>query len=205
MNIYPICYFPPVSWFAAAIREKNLTVEVWQHFRKQQYTNRAFIRVANRTLPLTIPVERRGDKVPIREKKISQAEPWAGNHWRTLVNAYRNAPYFEFYESRLEKFFQQEFIYLTDLLTASLDLSQEILGIELNISYTEAYFPEAHYGRDFRQSFDPSLQTLPEWFLVVPYTQVFDGFVPGLSILDMAFNLGPESRLFLRQSYQSGE
>lgn len=201
MNIYPICYFPPVTWFAAAIREKNIALEVCQHFRKQQYTNRTFIRVANRTLPLTIPVERRGDKVPIRDKKISQAEAWAGNHWRTLENAYRNAPYFEFYEDKLANFYKQEFLYLTDLLSASLELSKEMLGIELNAEYSTAYFPPAHYDRDFRHTFDPSLQTLPEWFVVSPYTQVFEGFVPGLSVLDLVFNLGPESRLFLRHSY----
>ncbi|MDX2246118.1 MAG: WbqC family protein [Bacteroidia bacterium] len=202
MNIYPIAYFPPIPWFAAAIQEESVVIEVCQHFRKQQYTNRAFIRVANRTLPLTIPVERRGDKVPILLKKVSQAEPWAGNHWRTLVNAYKNAPYFEFYADQMEGFFQQDFHSLMEVLEKSLMLSEEMLGLQLNRRFSEEYFPSGHYDQDFRRGFDPSLQKLPEWFIGTPYTQVFEGFVPGLSILDLILNKGPESRLFLRESYR---
>ena len=48
--------------------------------------------------------------------------------------------------------------------------------------------------------FDPT-------FRPVPYYQVFadrNGFLPNLSIVDLLFNLGPESRLILRDSIVAG-
>ena len=41
----------------------------------------------------------------------------------------------------------------------------------------------------------------------MPYYQVFadrNGFLPNLSIVDLLFNLGPESRLILRDSIVAG-
>ncbi|MEZ4827055.1 MAG: WbqC family protein [Bacteroidia bacterium] len=201
MNIYPICYFPPVPWFVAARRESVVRLEVCQHFRKQQYTNRAFIRVPNRVFPLTIPVERRGDKVAIRDKKISYAENWPDNHWRTIQNAYKHAPYFAYYESEIRNFYSRKPLFLPDLLTDSLHLSFKMTGLEIPFEFTEAYHPPETYHHDYRQAFDPGLHTLPPWFTAIPYVQLFEGFVPGLSILDLALNLGPESRLLLDRSY----
>ena len=47
-----------------------------------------------------------------------------------------------------------------------------------------------------------------EVFKVVPYYQVFQeklGFIPNLSIVDLVFNLGPESLLLLKQSINNVE
>ena len=47
-----------------------------------------------------------------------------------------------------------------------------------------------------------------EVFKVVPYYQVFQekqGFIPNLSIVDLLFNLGPESLLLLKQSINNVE
>ena len=47
-----------------------------------------------------------------------------------------------------------------------------------------------------------------EVFKVVPYYQVFQeklGFIPNLSIVDLLFNLGPESLLLLKQSINDVE
>ena len=54
---------------------------------------------------------------------------------------------------------------------------------------------------DVSYSFDPALRpTEPAGFELAPYWQVRAdrlGFIPGLSILDSIFNLGPEARLLL--------
>lgn len=200
MNIYPICYFPPIPWFSAAIQENTLLLEVHQHYRKQQFTSRTWIRASNRTLPLTVPVGKRGAKIPIKDKRISYSEKWPHQHWQSLIAAYANSPYFEFYREDLEAFFQQEFTFLPDLLLASLELTKGILQADFKVMLTEEYLLSEAYEADFRNSFDPSLQQLPDWFGAREYPQVFEGFVPGLSILDLVFNLGPESRLYLLES-----
>ncbi|MEL7343096.1 MAG: WbqC family protein, partial [Bacteroidota bacterium] len=42
----------------------------------------------------------------------------------------------------------------------------------------------------------------PEWYRSNPYPQVFDGFSPDLSIVDLLFNEGPSSAQILRLSYE---
>ena len=61
---------------------------------------------------------------------------------------------------------------------------------------------------DWREKIRPKVS--PDFdptFRPVPYYQVFadrNGFLPNLSIVDLLFNLGPESRLILRDSIVAG-
>ena len=53
---------------------------------------------------------------------------------------------------------------------------------------------------DFRESFSPKKNVEEK---MTPYYQVFSqkfGFLPDLSIIDLLFNMGPESLLVLQQS-----
>ena len=159
------------------------------------------IRASNRVLPLTIPIQRRGQRMPIRDKKISYAENWQKQHWGSLQAAFRNSPYFEYYEDQLSLFYQRKYEFLLDLNLAILEVIWQWLGLEGKIRFSQEYFPTTHYQLDLRLAFDPSGKTIPDWFRAVPYTQVFEGFVPGLSILDLLCNLGPESRKILQMGW----
>lgn len=201
MKVFPICYFPPVHWYVAAMRFEEIWLDGWQPYRKQQFTSRTHILTSNRVLPLTIPVERRSARAPIKEKRISYAESWQRQHWRSLVAAYSNSPYFEYYCDRFEPLFQQPFEWLIDLLWAAHEQVQEALRWEVHVTFTQAYQSVGTYGVDYRDAFDASLRQLPDWFEPVRYPQVFDGFQPGLSILDLLCNEGPQSSEIIRQSW----
>ena len=200
MNIYPIGYFPSIPWYTAAIQEESVLLEVSQYFRKQQITNRMHIRVANRVFPLTIPIKRRGAKVRINEKQISYAEDWPAHHWKSLKSAYANSPYFEYYAYELNQLYEEKPVSLLDFLKSCLEWSFTQLGVETHLEFTEEYQEASHYDTDFRTAIDPRNKVLPNWFYPHRYTQVFEGFELGLSILDLLFNLGPESTQFLRRS-----
>ena len=67
-----------------------------------------------------------------------------------------------------------------------------------------------HEILDMRDNIHPkkSYKEYDPFFEPHPYKQVFDdrhGFVPNLSILDLLFNKGPESRLVLEQSYRKAD
>ena len=203
MHIFPVSYFPPVPWFAAAQNHSKIILEVHQHFRKQQYTNRSQIKLSNRIMSLTVPIQRRGEKAAIKDKKISYAENWQKQHWYSLESAYRGSPYFEFYQDKLAHIFEQKFIWLLDLNLATTQLCLEILGLNIELQHSEEYHDSSHYTTDYRSRFDPSLRKLPSWFQPVPYPQVFEGFSAGLSVIDLICNMGPESRLILQQSFIS--
>ena len=199
-NIFPIAYFPPVHWFAKAITCKQITLEVHQHFRKQQLTNRMHIRAANRILALTIPIQRRGSKTAIKDKKISYAEDWRKQHLQSLISAYRNSPYFIYYEEELAALYQREPTYLLDFLMEAFNFICKAYSIELDTCFTQEFQSLGFYENDFRDDFDPGLKDFPDWFMIREYTQVFGGFSPGLSILDLLFNEGRTGLELLRKS-----
>lgn len=200
MKILPVCYFPPVHWYAALLAEKAVILEVCQHYRKQQLTSRTWIKVANRSLPLTIPVRRRGAKVAIRDKKISFDENWQLHHWRSLESAYRNSPYFEFYGEEIRESLMIQEDNLLNFVMRQTHLIRKLLGIETEILLSKQYLESESEQKDLRGDFPSGMNGLPKWFREIPYPQVFGEFQAGLSILDLLFNLGPESKVILLKS-----
>ncbi|RMG60939.1 MAG: hypothetical protein D6722_20330 [Bacteroidetes bacterium] len=194
---FPLHYFPPIPWFVAALRYERVYVDADQPYRKQRYHSRAFIKMPNRVLPLTIPVARRSARAPLRDKMVSFAEDWPGQHWRSLQMAYRRSPYYEYYEDRLRPLFEEPAPSLVAHNWRCLRLVAELLNLPQVME--EGAGPAGL--DDFRGAFDPSLRQLPPWFEPVPYAQVFPPFAAGLSILDLLFNLGPESLIYLRDAW----
>lgn len=159
-----------------------------------------FIRSANRILPLSIPVARRGRKMPIKDKKISYQEDWQKQHWISLLSAYRNSPYFLYYEDELKSLYQNKPEYLLDFQESCLNFLLQKLKIESQFSYTTEYQEESFYGdKDFRRAFGAQPAESPDWYNAKSYPQVFEGFVPGLSALDILFNEGPESQRIIKE------
>lgn len=204
MKIFPVYYFPPVSWFTAAISEDKIQLEQHIHYRKQNYFNRMRVKGSNRIQMLSVPVTRSSEDTPYHLKTISYFEDWRKNHWKTLESAYRSAPYFEFYESRLEPIFEEKFDRLLDLNVRVLEFLREALQIDLEWELTEAFDTDVAPENDYRFAFDARGKKFPEWFKPAEYLQVFDGFDPDLTILDLLFNTGPEAILILKNSRADG-
>ena len=200
MNIYPIQYFAPVPWFALANQEETLLLEAKAHYKKQELTNRMCIQTANGVLSLVIPVLRTGERKPVQDKKIAYDTDWQKIHWKSLESAYRRSPYFEYYEHKFQPFYQKKYPFLLDFNQAILSVCLDILKMPKQIQLTETYESPDFYTRDYRNAFDAAGKTLPESFLVQPYSQVFGEFVAGLSIFDLICNQGPNSLALLNRS-----
>lgn len=202
MNIFPIYYFPPIPWFALAIRESNIVLEVQQYYRKQQLTNRTYIKTANGILPLIIPVGRKGKSTKIWEKNASRTHRWKEIHWRSISHAYKNSAYFTYYEDRFRLCFENDTTKLVEILIQTIEVSLKSIGKQLVINPTKTFSKTDKYRLDFREAFFNYKNYNPNWFNPVPYYQVFGEFESGLSILDLIFNAGPESKNILLNSIQ---
>jgi hypothetical protein len=182
-------YLAPISYYAILLQDPNCRIELHEHFIKQSIRNRCDIYGANGKLRLSIPKQRKGSsKTIIENLKISYRNNWQKQHWNAIESAYNSSPFFEYYKDDLKPFFEEKEEYLVNFNSKLQNAILSMLQQENMIKNTTEYL---HKG-DF---FDLRNYT---WKLKnqEKYDQVFmekKGFIPNLSILDLLFNLGPES------------
>ena len=191
--LLPISYLGPISYFAYILKAEEVHIESKEHFVKQSVRNRCSILGANGIQTLSIPKQRKSsDKTSIAEIGISNKDKWQKSHWQSIVSAYNSSPFFEYYKDELQSFYTTE---QNNLFYFNLKLTQIILGFlkdEKEIILTEKYNKKFE-GTDLRYHKFNSENTQQ-------YEQVFSEkhpFIPNLSILDLLFNLGPETEEYL--------
>lgn len=193
-------YLPPVSYFhAIAQNPVDILLDQHEHFPKQTYRSRTHIATANGILDLFIPIQHgRKEHVAMKEVKISYDHDWQRLHWSSIQTAYRSSAYFEYYEDAFAPFYEKKHDYLFDFNLEQLQVVLRLLKIQREIKPTESYeesYPEA---LDFRKSIHPKRPSVYPNPKV--YYQVFEdrtGFQPQVSIIDLLFNQGPQSKMFL--------
>ncbi|HBR11950.1 WbqC-like protein family protein [Epilithonimonas bovis DSM 19482] len=195
--LLPIFYLPPVSWFSVFLDSDNqITLEQYENFPKQTYRNRTAIYGANGKLALIIPIKHNG-KRELKDIEISFSEDWQKLHWKSIKTAYQSTPYFEFYEDKLKKIFDEPAKSLIDFNLKALDIILSILKTEKEFELTQEYYknPDAE---DYRNHF--STKTESDYSMPEYYQSFSDkyGFIKDLSILDLLCNIGPESLTYIK-------
>jgi len=198
--LLPACYLPPISYFHT-IQEHNLplVIEKYEHFQKQSYRTRARIASANGMQDLIVPIQHGNkDRVPMKDIRISYEFDWQRLHWLSIQTAYRSSAYFEYYEDDFKRFYEEKFDYLVDFNVAQLELILKSVKLKRSVAFTEEYIAVPDDRIDYRQIIHPKKESI----LSHPkeYYQVFsdkNGFYPDLSIIDLLFNQGPQSKSYL--------
>ncbi len=199
-------YLPPIQYFTKLYAAPYVIEERHDHYVKQTYRNRCIIAGPNGAQVLTIPVEHGGGVKPTTgDMRISEHGNWRHLHWNALVSAYDNSPYFFYYADDFRPFYEQRYEYLADFNAALIAKVCELLELSPDVRQSSAYIEAATVGaEDLREVIRPKAGFIADkHFCPVPYYQVFQsrtGFLPNLSIVDLLFNMGPESRIVLRDS-----
>lgn len=203
--VFPVFYLAPVEYFVLLLRAGKPVFEIHEHFTKQTYRNRCCIAGANGKLNLIIPIRHKGERIPVKETEIANDGRWQKIHWRSIETAYRTSPYFEFYEHIFAPYYEKDFRFLMDF---NLALQEEIGKLlEINsldnraerMKLTDSFQKDLPRELDFRNRFSSKEDNA---FRIPAYQQVFSnksGFVNNLSIADLIFNLGPETKNYLLQ------
>jgi hypothetical protein len=197
-TIFPLFYLPPIHYFTALKQNQgDMLLEMHEHFPKQTYRNRASIHSPNGKLDLIVPVER-GAAVhrPIKDVRISYEFNWQRIHWLSLQTSYRSSAFFEFYEDDFALFYDKKWEFLIDYNQELLELMNRLLKLNFSFKPTTEY-KALEAALDFRTAIHPKKESL---FSIKPYYQVFEdrnGFLENLSIVDLLFNQGPQSTLYL--------
>lgn len=200
-------YLAPVSYYSKLLHYDRIVMEQHDHYVKQTYRNRCHIAAQSGVLPLSIPtIHTNKEKCTMKDMRISDHGNWRHQHWNAIEAAYNNTPFFEYYKDDFFPFYEKKYEFLFDFNELFRQLICELIDFTPQVSYSTEYRGELdkEYA-DFREVIHPKKDILVEdpELKVVPYYQVFEqrhGFLPNLSIIDLLFNMGPESLLVLRES-----
>ena len=202
-------YAPPISYFAKLYeyQGKVIGLEAQEHYLKQSYRNRCRILSPNGVQALTIPVEQSLSlKTKIRDVRISEHGSWRHLHAQALRTAYGASPFFEYYADELLPFYERRYSFLWDFNEELLRVLTRQLQLEVSWSATEEFADPAEECPetcDLRYVIHPKKRHSVAGLMRPPYYQLYQdrfGFVEELSILDLLFEMGPESLLILRDS-----
>lgn len=197
-------YWPNLHYFYHVLKSETVCIEQFENYQKQSFRNRTQIYSANGVLNLTIPIKNKSPKMLSKDVEISYQENWQINHWRAITSAYKNSPYFEFFETEIFGFYRQQYAHLLEFNTEQLKTILKLLRCKKNIVLTEGYFHDAGSITDLRETIHPkktiTANDLVNQKLKQSYYQTFEtkfGFQSNLSILDALFNTGLETISYL--------
>ena len=205
-------YLAPVQYYTKLLHNNGGTAYVgaFENYAKQTYRNRCMIADANGPLALTIPTEKTaGGKCLMRDIRISGHGNWRHQHWNALEAAYRHTPFFQYYEDDFRPFYEKEIGFLFDFNMQLTELVCRLIGMEVTLKSTESYHQSPDGIVDFRALITPKVSwEADKEFQPATYYQVFKenhGFIPNLSVIDLLFNMGPESILVLDSSQSQSQ
>ncbi|MBR2127345.1 MAG: WbqC family protein [Bacteroidales bacterium] len=189
-------------------------IEACENYQKQSYRNRCRFYAADGVQTLSFPIVHEGGthKLPISEIKVDWSKPWLQQHKRAIVSAYRTSAYFEYYQDELFDILDRHHERLFDLNMDLIRFFIEKTGLAVDLRITTDYSREGLITesdgtisscRDLRDTIHPKRQSdiLSGLNLEKPYFQVFTrkhGFQSDLSVMDLLFNEGPDSILYLK-------
>lgn len=197
-------YWPNLLYVYHVLHSELIYIEQFENYQKQSFRNRTQIYTANGVLNLTIPIKNQSPKMLSKDVEISYSENWQINHWRAITSAYKNSPYFEFFETEINSFYTTKILHLIEFNTEQLKTILKLLRLKKDIVFTENYVHDAGPILDLRESIHPKKIIVADDFvnqkLKRPYYQTFEtkfGFQSNLSVLDVLFNTGLETINYL--------
>tara|TARA_B100001250_G_scaffold409538_1_gene434070 strand:- start:49 stop:774 length:726 start_codon:yes stop_codon:yes gene_type:complete len=197
-------------------------------FSKNSSHNRNKIKSPNGVITLTVPIRYSGNSsFKINKMPIDNKLPWRKKHWKSIELNYSKAPFFnEFGKILWEEVYCQEWEFLGPLNIQILETVRKYLLIptvckvsssfKINLKNNEKLIeickmlgankflvkPETndYHPKDFFKEKGIALEYFDYTHNLYP--QLHKDFIPGLSIIDLVMNCGPEqSRSFLMHPY----
>lgn len=197
MTLFPFVYFGNIHYFRELVRVGDPAFTLTETFLKQSFRSRCEIYGANGKQTLSVPIiKTKGSKSLVSDIAISYEEDWQKNHWKSISSAYGKSPFFEHYEDAVKSLIFAKHEYLHELNLAILKECLKWLEyekeIKLSCQKTDNQVSNLQLG-DAKIEIDESFKK---------YHQVFEekyGNFSNLSLLDLVFNEGRNSQLFIYQ------
>ena len=191
-------YFPSLLFWKIILKNNFFWMKN-SYYKKQTLRNRMFIHGANGKLMLSIPIRHSGinQKRFYDDVSIDSSSDWKKNHFKSIKIAYQSSPYFEFYEEDLKNFYQVETSNLYNFNLKSVELVLKWLEMGTNNRTIDFNIEIYKQSKNIKEIDNREIKKKSN----IKYIQVFEdknGFIDGLSILDMIFNCGPKTKDYIK-------
>lgn len=195
---------PPIETFALLNQSgSKLCIEAQENYQKRSWRNRTIIMGPQGRQLLSVPLKKgKNNKMPIRSVKISQDEDWKRLHLKTIQNNYQSAPYFDHYFPKVVEQYQKNYRFLWNWNLDWIHFWKENLDFRFRVEKTDTFgSPEGAFkANDEKERNSLELHCMKSFW----YPQVFEeehGFAKNVSIMDMLFCTGPETRSYLNDFF----
>ena len=191
-------YFPSLLFWKIILKNNFFWMKN-SYYKKQTLRNRMFIHGANGKLMLSIPIRHSGinQKRFYDDVSMDSSSDWKKNHFKSIKIAYQSSPYFEFYEEDLKNFYQVETSNLYNFNLKSVELVLKWLEIGTNNRTIDFNIEIYKQSKNIKEIDNKEIKKKTN----IKYIQTFEdknGFIDGLSILDMIFNCGPKTKDYIK-------
>ena len=220
VSINQPAYLPWLGYFhRIAISDVHIILDHVQ-FEKNSMVNRNKIRTKEGWCWLTVPVKTKGrfGDLSIQSLETDDLQPWGKKHLKTLQANYARSAHFAAHETFFRDLYDKSWPQLSGLahtITSHLLEALEVktplrfssaMGIageksELVLNLCRAAGATVYLSGPFGRSYldeaafhEAGIEVRYHDFQHPTYKQVFEGFEPYLSAVDLLFNYGPQSR-----------
>lgn len=195
-----------IGYYALLASHKNVVIDRYCRYdKRRKLMHRYGIADVNGRLTLTIPITKPRIGATWNDAGVSAHGGWWNIHKVALWSAYGRTPFFEYYIDELMPYLQpRDGVKLESLMDLNLGIDvviRHILGIDNEVRY-ELTAEEKELIKNGDSSIIDHRNSTFDLDQSVEYYQVRaqqQGFIPNLTILDLIFNMGPETPLVLKK------
>ena len=187
-------------------------------FERNYFQNRNKIKTPQGWIWLTVPVLTKGKSTQlIQDVQINNAVDWQSKLWKSIFYSYNKAPFFQKYSNFLKQIYDKQWTYLADLneeiikhIIHELGIQVKILrastlgvtgkGTDLLLQICQKLNADIYLsgisGKDYLEESkfaEQGIKVIYQEFYHPIYKQLYEPFIPGMSIIDLLFNYGDKS------------
>ena len=212
--VRPPEYFPRAATVALYLQADGVVLADTFQYSRQSYQNRTRLRNPGGWQWISIPLKGGQHGRPIDEARIDNRAYWARKHWRAFEYNYRSTPFFELYEAQFKPFFFETWPTVGAATCASILRTLKMLDVRIDVRRASELSGRPATLGAIVEAVEADALLVPEALVDVEeagvpirafafdepeHHQNFDGFEPGMSVLDLLFNYGPEARHWLER------